>query len=176
MGVTYTRPLSASRVATLRLSLGPSVTDIAEAPEALVTGRVPRVAAEGSFDYQFSRLWQAGASYRRSTEFLPGFTQPVFADSATVELMGLPARRLDVSVTAGFATGESILSGTQNRFDTYTGTTRVRFAVTRTLAVYTEYLYYFYDMRGQFLLAPGLPPTFEQHGARVGMMLWVPLF
>ena len=34
--------------------------------------------------------------------------------------------------------------------------------------MYAEYLYYYYDLRGQRALAPDLQPVFEQHGVRAG--------
>ena len=43
----------------------------------------------------------------------------------------------------------------------------------RSFALYSEYLYYYYDLRGQAGLAPGLPSVFEQHGIRVGFTLFV---
>lgn len=173
----YSRALSASRRATFRFTVSPSMIDIPESSlEAVVTGRVARLQAEGSVDYGFHRLWQAGASYRRATEFLPGFTEPVFADSASAQISGLITRRVDVAASAGYAQGGSALTGQRSQIDTYTGTARLRVALTRALAVYTEYVYYFYELRGETSLAPGLPPRFEQQGVRLGLMLWVPVF
>jgi hypothetical protein len=40
------------------------------------------------------------------------------------------------------------------------------------MAVYSEYLYYYYDQAGVLRLAPGLPRVFEQHGVRVGFSLF----
>ena len=58
-------------------------------------------------------------------------------------------------------------------FETYTGEVKLRYALKRSFALYTAYLYYHYDLRGQALLAPDLPSVFEQHGARVGFMLFL---
>jgi hypothetical protein len=82
-----------------------------------------------------------------------------------------------VSASAGFAAGESALTfGGRNQLDTYTGTVRARFALARAFALYTEYFYYVYEQRGLLPLAPGLPRTFEQHGIRAGLTVWVPVF
>ena len=176
-GGEYSRALSTSRRATVRVSLSPSWLDISDsAPSAPVTGRVFRLQGQGQFDYQFRRTWRASGSYRRSVEYVPVALEPVFANSVRVGVSGLIARMVDVSGSAGYADGESALSRRSRQLDTYTGTARVRFALTRGFALYTEYFYYFYDLRGPSLLPPGLANTFEQQGMRAGLMLWVPVF
>jgi len=77
-----------------------------------------------------------------------------------------------VSASAGYVVGESVLQRDNGHFDTYTGTVRARYSVTRSFAVYGQYLYYYYNLRGQAALAPDLPKVFEQHGLRFGLMLW----
>ena len=57
--------------------------------------------------------------------------------------------------------------------ETYTGQVAIRYALKRSIALYSEYLYYYYDQRGQDQLAPGLPAVFEQHGIRVGVALFI---
>ena len=42
------------------------------------------------------------------------------------------------------------------------------------MALSTEYLYYYYNDEGaQPEIAPGLPKLFEQHGVRVGVVLFL---
>jgi hypothetical protein len=183
IGADYSRALSATRRATFRIRLSPSIMDIPETDaDALLTGRVRRLQAEGSADFQLHRAWQAGASYRRNTEYLPAFLEPVLTDSVSAQVTGLITRRLDVSASAAYARVGSALTGSVNalnqggQMDTYVGTARLRYAISRRLALYTEYLYYVYELRGETLLAPELPPTFNQSGIRVGLMFTFPLF
>jgi hypothetical protein len=177
IGGEYSRALSGSRRATFRFSAIPSTIEIPESAQgATVTGQVFRLQGEGAVDYQFRRTWRASGSYRRGVEYVPVLIEPIFADAARADLSGLLARRVDLSLSAGFAAGESALSGAADQLDTYTGTARVRFALTRALALYTEYFYYFYDLHGSTQLAPELPNTFEQHGIRAGLTLWVAVF
>jgi hypothetical protein len=89
-----------------------------------------------------------------------------------LELQGLMGRHVDVSASAGYVLGRSALSLDSQRFDAYTGTVRGRYAVARSVALYTEYLYYYYDLHRLQALTLGLPPIYEQHGVRVGLMLW----
>jgi hypothetical protein len=176
-GAEYSRALSTSRRATFRFKISPGMLEISEsAQNGSVTGSVYRLQGDGAVDYQFSRTWRASASYHRGVDYVAVLTEPVFADSARADLSGLITRRLDVSVSAGYAVGESALTQNSSQLDSYTGTARLRFALTRALALYTEYFYYFYDLRGSSHLAPELPNTFEQHGIRAGLTLWIPVF
>ena len=177
IGGEYAKPLTTSRRATFRFEISPSTLSIADT--ALLnelTGRVYRLQGSGSVEYQFRRTWQVGASYRRGVEYVPLLIAPVFADSARVELSGVITRRLDIAASAALANGESVLTRSTGQLDTYTATSRLRFALSRSFALYTEYLYYFYDLRGQARLAPGLAPSVEQHSVRAGVTVWVPLF
>ena len=99
-------------------------------------------------------------------------SEPVFSDGARVELTGLITRRIDVSAMAGYATAASAIHPTDQNLETHTGDVRIRYALKRSFALYSEYLYYYYDLRGQTRLAPGLPSVFEQHGIRVGFMVF----
>ena len=177
IGGQYSRALSTSRRATFRFRLSPSTLEASEsAVSSPVTGRVSRVQAEGTIDYQFRRTWRASASYQRGIDYVAVLTEPFFSNSARADLLGLLGRRVDISLSAAFADGESALTLNSRQLDSYTGTARVRFALTRALALSTEYFYYLYDLRGSTSLAPDLPGRFEQHGVRVGLVLWVPVF
>jgi hypothetical protein len=172
----YSKALSSSRRATFRFTVSPSTMEMPDsAQSAAITGRVSKLQGSGAVDYQFLRTWRASASYRRGVEYVAVLTEPVFSDSGRADLSGLLGGRVDVTVSAAVAKGQSALTRNTQRLDTYTGTARVRVALTRALALSTEYFYYFYDQRGSSL-APGLPSTFEQHGIRAGLVLWVPVF
>lgn len=176
-GGNFSKALGSSRRATFRFRLGPSAVDVSETslfPSA--AGYLYRLHAEGSFDYQFRRTWHVGASYRRSVEYVPLLLVPVFADSARAEIAGLVTRRIDISGHAGLATGGSARRRQTRQLDTYTGNARLRFALSRSFALYSEYLYYFYDLHGQLEPVSGLPPRFDQHSIRVGGMIWMSVF
>jgi hypothetical protein len=101
--------------------------------------------------------------------------EPVYSNSARVVLEGLVTRRIDVAVTAAYATGASAVTQS-SQIETYSGDAKVRFALTRSFAVYTEYLYLYYDLRGYQQITPELPRIFRQHGVRVGLTLWTSAF
>jgi hypothetical protein len=174
-GMNYTRPLSATRLVSVRFNIGVSGTDLPQSTTN-VEGFQREYLAVGEFglDYQFSRTWQARANVRRGLEYLSDIPEPVYATGLAGSVDGLLSRRVDVLASAGYSSGQSILSRDSLQFDTYTANARVRYAFSRMLAVYGEYLYYYYDFRGSNQLLPGIPLGLERNGVRVGLTLWVP--
>jgi hypothetical protein len=173
MSANYSPSLSRTRRAQFRFSLAPSAIQIPPAAlNVAATGTLYRMEGEGAATYPFLRSWLVGGSYRRGLEYIAVLREPVFRDAARLQLTGLVRTRVDLLASGGYVVGESVVERNFAHFDTYTGTVRGRYSVTRSLAVYAEYQYYFYNLRGQFALAPDLPAAFEQQGVRVGLMLW----
>jgi hypothetical protein len=168
--------LSRSRRATFRLTLAPSMLELPPTFRNEITGeaggRLYRINGDANLNYPFRLNWRLAATYRRGIEFLAVFGEPVVSDGARVELTGLLSRRLDLSVLAGYAKGASALSDSGD-YETQTGEVGLRYAIKRSFAIYTQYFYYYYDVRDQGLLAPELPRSFDQHGARVGLMVFL---
>ena len=182
-GGEYSTALSRSRRASFRLNLTPARIELPAAALSRITGGAPsgplyRLNGNAGISYPFRLNWSVAATYRRELEYLAVLGEPVFSDGSTVELTGLISRRLDLSARAGYATGAStLLNGTPSNgsrnLETYTGEVKLRYALKRSFALYTEYLYYHYDQGDQALLVPDLPSVFDQHGVRVGFMLFV---
>jgi hypothetical protein len=133
-----------------------------------------KVLGDFAFRYQFRKSWETRASYRRGLEYVPELSAPVYTDGFSAVIGGLFNPRMDFSATAGYSTGESAVLRSASAFDTYTASARVRHAVTRTLAAYVEYLYYYYDF-GRTQLPLGVPSTMERNGIRIGITVWVPV-
>jgi len=174
-GIDYSRPLSATRRALARFNIGVSGADVPESIQGQnVIFRQYMGTGSADFEYQFRRTWQARVSYRRGIEYVVDIPEPVFADSMSVGIDGFVTRRVDVSASAGYSSGQSVLNTSELAYDTYTGTARVRYALTRLAALYGEYLYYFYDFAEGTPLLLGVPPGLERHGVRVGFTVWLP--
>lgn len=175
-GVDYTRRLSSTRNATFQFNIGRSTLDMPVATiDGDVVGRQDRMAADARITYELKRGWNIAGSLRRSIEYTPLFREPVFSDGASVSLSGLITREWDVTVAAGYANGASALNDF-NTLRTYNGDVTARYALSRSLAFYGEYLYFHYDWQGRALLLPNLPTVFEQHGVRFGLSLWLSPF
>jgi hypothetical protein len=172
----HSRVLSASRRADLGFGLGVSTIDApTDRLGAEDRGRFYQVLADATIRYQFGRSWQARAAYRRGLEFVAELNEPVFVGGFTTSVGGLLSRRVDLLASASYSSGESALHRSST-FDTYTGSVRSRAAITQSVAIYLEYLYYFYDFGGNSLIASGLSPRLERNGVRAGLTLWVPVF
>ena len=50
--------------------------------------------------------------------------------------------------------------------------TLARYGLSRSLALYVQYVYYFYDFQQKTALPGGLPPSLERNGIRVGVTVW----
>ncbi len=174
IGFRYERPLSAARRMLIAVSLGPSrISAPRSVLQELRPNRFYPVTADAVMAWQFSRSWTARGTYRRGLEYIADLTTPVFADGFTAEIAGLCTSRLDVSASARYSTGASLMGpGKVSTFDTSGTDLRVRYALTSALAVYGEYLYYYYDFRNA-PLSPGRDPGLTRHAVRAGLTLWV---
>ena len=169
--VTHQRQLSATRRASFEFRLGSSTT---EAPfrsdqGELVLGRRYWLLAGITASVPLSRDWYARANYTRSMEYI-GTIDPVFADRVRAGIDGQLNRRVHLTSAIVFANGASSLDNLL--FRTYTGTVEAYLAMTRALALYGNYRYYFYDYAGSGL---EVPPDLKRSAVRIGLMLWVPV-
>ena len=174
-GVDYTRPLSATRQLSVGMHAGVSGAD---SPTNVIglSGfrRQYRTIADLTVSYPLSQSWSASGSIRRGLEYETDLPTPVVNNGTSLALSGLLTPRVDILVSGGYATGESILNRNSLVFDTYTGNAKIRYAVSRTFALFAEYLYYYYDIQNGALLMPGLPPGLRRNGVRTGLTLWMP--
>ena len=108
--------------------------------------------------------------------YLAALSEPVVTDGGRLRVSGVMSRRVDVAIQARYGVGTSVASSGSGRLRTASGDARVRFALTRSLAVFGEYVYYFYDSGGQRGLGPDLPAEHGQHSVRLGVMLFAQPF
>jgi hypothetical protein len=174
IGMSYSRPLSATRRALLSFSVGSSSVMTDGSPASVeIPNRLYRATAEAMFGYQFA-VWEARGSYRRGLEFVPGLVQPVFTNGVTADLTGLVTRRVDLALSAGYSEGASALARNAMNFDTYRASVRMQLALARSAAIHAEYLYYFYNFHGDIALPFGASPRLQRNGVRVGLRLLIP--
>jgi opacity protein-like surface antigen len=182
LGAVYSPALSVSRRLTFRLDVTPTVLDIPGSAlpgiggEEAVGQRLYPVQFDGSMDYPFHLKWRANVGYAHSVSYLAGLSEPTISDTARARLSGVLGRRAEVSFMARYATSGSTSSGDDTYLETYTGEARFSFALGRSFAVYTEYLYAYYEDD-----AVGRPTLvsrggYEQHGIRVGITVFTQPF
>ena len=173
LGADYSRALSTSRRATFRGNLTPSTLELPPLNhgDRQVGTSISAAGRRRQSTTSSSATWRASATARREVQYLIVLNEPVYSDTARLTLEGLVSRRIDVSATAAYAAGASVINET-SQLDTYTGSARARFALTRSFALYTEYLYFITTLSQYRQTASDLPSLFEQHGIRVGLTLW----
>jgi len=175
-GVDYRHPISKTRRLTLQTRVGiASITDPALTPEAGLNGQHYRqFSAQVSALYDIGRTWQAGGEYRRGNfEYVAGLREPVTSDNMSLRVEGLLTRRIEALASIVHSVGKSALNRTESFYETYNGDVRLRFALTRAVAAYGEYVYGSYDSRGTAPIIAGLPPSLERNGVRAGLILRV---
>jgi hypothetical protein len=169
IGLNYGRPISFSRRTTLKFSSGSSLI-----PQDGKT--YYRITGNASLTHEMARTWTASLRYDRSTQFVEGFPQPFYSDAIAANVGGSPSRRVNLTFSGGYATGQVGLSATGGAFGTYTGSARLGISANRHVALYSEYVYYHYRF-GQPLSVPeAFPGQLDRQTARVGLKLWFPLF
>jgi hypothetical protein len=178
IGMSYARPLSATRRMVVDVVLGGVVLSPLDQP---LTGSLRltdsyRLVGEATATYALGRAWQAGASYRRGTDYVSGLTEPVLTDGFSGRLEGTFNRRVGVQAGAGYVSGSPALALLRGgaEFDTYTSDVKLNLTLGRAVATYLQYVYYLYDFRRFGPLVAGIPPALERNGLRAGLTLTVP--
>ena len=174
-GLDYRPALSPTRHLSLGFRAGFARFEIpAFEAVALGTRRYDRVTGEITMGYEFGRTWQARGIVRRGAEYVPGLVAPVSADSYSVSLDGLLARRVDFFLSAGFSSGKSLFTRRTSFYDTYAGEARLGYALTRMVALSVGYVYYLYDTHGSDPLVSDFPALLRRQGVRAGLVMRVP--
>jgi hypothetical protein len=149
-------------------SQNPTVT--AAAAPAASTNRVI-MGGSAAVNHEMSRSWNLGASYRRGAGSIDGLV----SNSASLDLHGLLSRRVELAVSGGYFATDLGLAGIQSRYTSKYGSGRLQVALTHTVAVYGQYLFYDYEYGSGTPLPGGLPLQQQRRGARGGFTLWLPM-
>jgi hypothetical protein len=179
LGLRLSPALSVSRRVTFDVTVTPTLVDrptsAIAADDALPAPAEQRrylVQGSAGVNYPFKLTWTMSAGYRRGVDYLAVLTEPVVSDAGTVGLAGIIGRRAMITVDARYGTSAALLAQQGQRLRTATGDARFRFALSRSIALFTEYLYYYYDRGAQRVLAADLPDAYDQHSVRIGVMLF----
>ncbi|HEX4913662.1 MAG TPA: hypothetical protein VFV51_06885 [Vicinamibacterales bacterium] len=172
LGLDGNKSLSLTRRTTASFSTEMSVV------KQPITGRHYRLNGRASLHTWMSRSWRAGVSYSRLTEFLPGFTQPLFSDNVGGGLSGLFGTRTEfvASASAGkgvFGTDASVFDN--GRFTIASSSVQLNRALTRNFGVFGQYSFFYYRMPPA--VAPVAPTNrLSVQTFTVGLSAWFPVF
>ena len=168
LGVDYRKSFSLARRTELAFTTSTSIVK--------QTGFERQLRVNGSIvvTKNFRRTWRAGAEASRSTDFIPGFVEPVFSDFVGASLSGMFSKRVDWSSSVAAGKGREAFSGSQS-FTTVTATSRLSMAVSRHIQLYAQYVVYRSDMpRGSTTLQ--LPPRVDRQFVAFGVSAYIPVY
>ena len=176
-GLQYSRSFWGSRRAVFYFGLSPTRLDSSTFDDsAEVRTELYRLQTTAAVEYPFRWNWRVRFNYARGVEHIAVLGEPVWSTNATLGVSTLLARRLSISGAMGYSNDNSALRRDQFLLRTYNGGVQVRFALVRTLAIESSYMYYFYDGRGGPLADPELAPRLGHHSVTTGLTVWVPTF
>ncbi len=168
IGVDYAKSLEVARRTNFSFATQTTVLQENDGPRRF------RINGSLNLERYFKRTWVASLNLRRDTEFLPGFTAPVFTERARVSLNGYLAKRLIFNLSADGGQGEVAFYDSR-KFISYTGGTRLTFAMTRYLGVFTQY--YYYKFQNPPEATPfSIAPRMARQAVSIGIQTWVPIF
>jgi hypothetical protein len=175
-GFGWARPLSATRRMVFDVVVGGILVQPQDQPVRgpLRLTDAYRLVGSASGSYVMGRSWQLAALYRRSIDYVPGLTEPVFTDGFVGRIEGAFTRWMQIQAAVGYSSGTSVLLRNSSAFDSYTSDVKVTVPIRHNLSVYGQYVYYLYDFRRYAPLVAGIPPALERNGLRVGLTLSVP--
>jgi hypothetical protein len=172
----YSRRLSPTRHMSFSVGVGGThVTTLNAEDRSPLDYWMPSGA--GSFAIDLGRSWAASSNYTRTVSVLQGVSLTSFAtDSANVSVSGLINTRIETSISATYSNGQAGGSNTQGRFENYTGSVQLRYAISRCCATAINYDYYVYNFEDVADLSAGFLSNFDRQAIRVGFTLWLPLY
>jgi hypothetical protein len=134
-------------------------------------------SGNGSISWDVGRSWSIAGSYDRSVSVLHGVSLTSFAtDSASTSFTGLIGSRIEASVSTAYANGRSGGLDTTGRFENYSGSLQLLFALSRCCATTVNYDYYVYRFEDVTDLPNLFPPDFDRQAIRFGFTLRLPLY
>jgi hypothetical protein len=163
LGGDYARPLSASRRAFIAFSAGSAAVESRDRLHL-------RAIGDADFWYEFKQSWVGALRYRRGVSFIDEIADPMFSDGVSAELTGLLSPRLDFTGSSTYARG-AVGVRDSSSYQMYGARAQLRYALSRVLAVYGDYLLFHYDFAESILLIGGLPSAFDRQAVRVGLTL-----
>jgi hypothetical protein len=170
LGAEYYRAVSRSRRITFRGHITPTVLTTDQIGLPVDMSRTSTLQGEVSVDYEFQPGWRASGTWQRQVNYIAVIPSPLLANAGRASVTGLITRRLDLMVAVGYAKGETVTQLSQ--IDSGSTNVRMRYAFSRSVALYGEYVQFNYYLVNLGGLGSFLPGVFHEHGLRVGAMFW----
>lgn len=176
VGIDFNRALSLSRRTTVGVSTG-SVSLQGDHGR-----REHKLRGSARLNHEIGRTWQATAALYRGVSFIEGFRYPFLATTLSANIAGDLSRRMGLTFGGSYWTGQNESGGhhggtglAAGRNESYSATTRLRIAVSRSMALSTQYIFSHYRFASAPSLIVGFPDWTDRQSVRVGLDLQLPL-
>jgi hypothetical protein len=168
LGVDFLKTLSTSRRTTFSFTTQTSVLKRPMMP------RQYRLNGSAGVTRWFQRTWGIGIQAQRTTDFLPGYLEPLYSDALTATLNGVFSQRVQLIVYAAGGRSEYAFEQGMAKFTTGYATTQVNFGLTRHLGLFGQHAFYHY--RAPAGVSPVAPSNrLSRQTFTVGLTAWVPI-
>jgi hypothetical protein len=167
--------LSPTRTITVAGTAGKSFLKENFPSSQVVNKPLSGLSASAEVNLQFARSWSASGEFRRSVDLLQGLERSYYGNSFGFNVRGEPTKRIDVNAGAHLLRSNPTSDVVTGKYDTVTASAQMRYALTRSLAVVTEYLHTKYDFGAGAQLPSGVLRTFGREVLRVGLTFGAPV-
>jgi hypothetical protein len=168
--------LAFGRHYTLSMSINTGIAKNGDPVSVATTGKNTAFTVGGgaTLSRSIGRSWGASIAYVRDTRYMVGFSELVTTDSANAGIGGPITERLHFSAGAGASRGQLVFTESAGHLVSYTGSTRLTFALFSHLGLYSQASYY------RFSIPPGFSnfgfvPDLDRRSVSVGLSTWLPL-
>jgi hypothetical protein len=134
-----------------------------------------RLNGEFRLTRRFQRTWRLEFIGIRSSEFLPGFVEPLLADSLSLVMSGMVSRRIEFATSLDGRRGAFGYNAERGDFLMGGSTTNLNIGITRHVGIYGRYGFYRHDAPADVLSLPAIG-TLSRQTISAGITTWLPVF
>lgn len=168
LGVDFSKQLSLSQRTSLAFT---TQTSIVKRP---ITGRRYRLNGSVAFAKLFGKTGNATLSLARTTEFLPGFIEPMLSDAVAGSISGLLSRRTEWFSNISVGQGQFGFEH-PGKFVNGQATSRLNYALTSKFGVFAQYAVYYYKLPQTPTSIVILNSQVSRQSFTVGFNTWIPI-
>ena len=169
-GLDFNRALKLAFVknTTLSFASGSAITSDLTSRNFSITGAV-------NLDRTFGSTARARLTFDRGVRIIAGFEAPLFVDTASTSFTWSPQRRLVLSVSGSYATGDEGRGAGALGFQAWQASTGSTFSFGRVGSCFLNYSFTERGSVGEVVDIQRALPTQRRHALRVGMATSLPL-
>jgi len=135
-----------------------------------------RLNGNVSISREIGRTWSAFIGYVRDGGYVPGFQDLALSDSVSASLGGLIAPKVRWTSSLWWTRGElGFDSANANHYTNSWASSTLSFALTRSLALYSQYSFNQYRVPGNSTSITALT-NYSRHAVSAGVSAWLPIF